>query len=217
MKKYGLLGYPLGHSFSRDFFNRKFQDEKINAEYVNFEIPDIRFAKEVILENPELCGLNVTIHLKGFNSDVIGFVQSIQPLLEPHHQKALILGCTGGASKAVRYGLETKLNLEVKGVSRRPSESSITYAEITPELLEEYTVIVNCTPSGMYPHVNECPELPYEALTSRHLLYDLIYNPEETLFLQKGAQYGAKTKNGMEMLLLQAMASWDIWNRNNSL
>lgn len=252
MKKYGLLGYPLGHSFSRDFFNRKFQDEKINAEYVNFEIPEIRFAKEVILENPELCGLNVTIpykqliipylnelsdeakaigavnvirigrkgkkvHLKGFNSDVIGFVQSIQPLLEPHHQKALILGCTGGASKAVRYGLETKLNLEVKGVSRRPSESSITYAEITPELLEDYTVIVNCTPSGMYPHVNECPELPYEALTSRHLLYDLIYNPEETLFLQKGAQQGAKTKNGMEMLLLQAIASWDIWNRNDSL
>jgi len=248
MKKYGLLGYPLGHSFSRDFFNRKFQDENIDAEYLNFEIPEIGFAKEIILENQELCGLNVTIpykqliipylndlseeaqaigavnviritrngkklHLKGFNSDVIGFVKSIQPLLEPHHKKALILGCTGGASKAVRYGLETKLNLEVKGVSRRPSESNITYKDVTPELLEEYTVIVNCTPSGMYPHVNECPELPYEALTSKHLLYDLIYNPEETLFLQKGAQQGAKIKNGMEMLLLQAIASWEIWNR----
>lgn len=248
MKKYGLLGYPLGHSFSRDFFNRKFQDENIDAEYLNFEIPEIGFAKEIILENLELCGLNVTIpykqliipylndlseeaqaigavnviritrngkklHLKGFNSDVIGFVKSIQPLLEPHHKKALILGCTGGASKAVRYGLETKLNLEVKGVSRRPSESNITYKDVTPELLEEYTVIVNCTPSGMYPHVNECPELPYEALTSKHLLYDLIYNPEETLFLQKGAQQGAKIKNGMEMLLLQAIASWEIWNR----
>ncbi len=248
MKKYGLLGYPLGHSFSRDFFNRKFQDENIDAEYLNFEIPEIGFAKEIILENQELCGLNVTIpykqliipylndlseeaqaigavnviritrngkklHLKGFNSDVIGFVKSIQPLLEPHHKKALILGCTGGASKAVRYGLETKLNLEVKGVSRRPSESNITYNDVTPELLEEYTVIVNCTPSGMYPHVNECPELPYEALTSKHLLYDLIYNPEETLFLQKGAQQGAKIKNGMEMLLLQAIASWEIWNR----
>ena len=153
------------------------------------------------------------VHLKGFNSDVIGFAKSIQPLLEPHHKKALILGCTGGASKAVRYGLETKLNLEVKGVSRRPSESNITYKDVTPELLEEYTVIVNCTPSGMYPHVNECPELPYEALTSKHLLYDLIYNPEETLFLQKGAQQGAKIKNGMEMLLLQAIASWEIWNR----
>ena len=248
MKKYGLLGYPLGHSFSRDFFNRKFQDESIDAEYLNFEIPEIGFAKEIILENPELYGLNVTIpykqliipylndlseeaqaigavnviritrygkklHLKGFNSDVIGFVKSIQPLLEPHHKKALILGCTGGASKAVRYGLETKLNLEVKGVSRRPSESNITYKDVTPELLEEYTVIVNCTPNGMYPHVNECPELPYEALTSKHLLYDLIYNPEETLFLQKGAQQGAKIKNGMEMLLLQAIASWEIWNR----
>jgi shikimate dehydrogenase len=153
------------------------------------------------------------LHLKGFNSDVIGFVKSIQSLLEPHHKKALILGCTGGASKAVRYGLETKLNLEVKGVSRRPSESNITYKDVTPELLEEYTVIVNCTPSGMYPHVNECPELPYEALTSKHLLYDLIYNPEETLFLQKGAQQGAKIKNGMEMLLLQAIASWEIWNK----
>ncbi len=248
MKKYGLLGYPLGHSFSRDFFNRKFQDENIDAEYLNFEIPEIGFAKEIILENLELCGLNVTIpykqliipylndlseeaqaigavnviritrngkklHLKGFNSDVIGFVKSIQPLLEPHHKKALILGCTGGASKAVRYGLETKLNLEVKGVSRRPSESNITYNDVTPELLEEYTVIVNCTPIGMYPHVNECPELPYEALTSKHLLYDLIYNPEETLFLQKGAKQGAKIKNGMEMLLLQAIASWEIWNR----
>ena len=98
-------------------------------------------------------------------------------------------------------------------MSRRPSESNITYNDVTPELLEEYTMIVNCTPSGMYPHVNECPELPYEALTSKHLLYDLIYNPEETLFLQKGAQQGAKIKNGMEMLLLQAIASWEIWNR----
>ena len=247
MDKYGLLGYPLGHSFSRGYFTEKFQKEGIDAQYLNFEIPSITEIERVLKDNPELRGLNVTIphkqqvipflqelsdearaigavnvvrvthtpngiHLKGFNSDVIGFCRSIQPLLEPHHRKALILGCTGGASKAIRYGLETKLGLQVLGVSRKPAEGTITYQDITPERLQEYTVIVNCTPSGMFPHVDECPTLPYEALDSRHLLFDLIYNPEQTLFLKKGAEQGAKTKNGLEMLILQAIASWEFWN-----
>lgn len=247
MNTYGLLGYPLGHSFSRGFFTEKFQKEGINAQYLNFEIPSIQEISQVLEQNPALYGLNVTIpykqqvipylqelsqeaqaigavnvvrvthtseglHLKGFNSDVIGFCRSIQPLLEPHHQKALILGCTGGASKAIKYGLESKLGLEVLGVSRKPGNGTITYEEITQKLLQTYTVIVNCTPSGMFPHVNECPALPYEALGPAHLLYDLVYNPEQTLFLQKGASQGAKTKNGLEMLILQAMASWEFWN-----
>ena len=245
MNKYGLLGYPLGHSFSRGFFTEKFSTEHIDAAYLNFEIPEIAQITEVLRQNPELRGLNVTIpykqqvipylnelsteaqeigavnvirvrqkdgkpYLKGFNSDVIGFTRSIQPLLQPHHRKALILGCTGGASKAIRYGLE-RLGLEVLGVSRK---GPVTYSDLTPALLQEYTVIVNCTPCGMYPHVDECPALPYEALTPQHLLFDLIYNPEETLFLQKGRLQSAQTKNGLEMLHLQAIASWEFWNQD---
>ena len=252
METYGLLGYPLGHSFSRGYFTDKFQKEGLNAQYLNFEIPCMDEVKQVLEDHPELKGMNVTIpykqqiiplldelsqeaqaigavnvvrvsreagkvHLKGFNSDVIGFCQSIKPLLKPEHRKALILGCTGGASKAVRYGLEQKLGLQVLGVSRRAAEGSITYADITPELLQEYTVIVNCTPSGMFPHVDECPMLPYEALDSRHLLFDLIYNPDQTLFLKKGAQQGATTKNGLKMLILQALASWEFWHGAETL
>lgn len=247
MDKYGLLGFPLGHSFSKGYFTEKFQKEGIDAEYLNFEIPSVDEVQRILTENPELRGLNVTIphkqqiipllqelsdearaigavnvvrvshtaegvHLKGFNSDVIGFCRSLEPLLKPHHTQALILGCTGGASKAIRYGLESKLGLQVLGVSRKPGEGSITYADITPELLQDYTVIVNCTPSGMFPHVDECPSLPYEALGHRHLLYDLVYNPDQTLFLKKGAAQGAQTKNGLEMLILQAIASWEFWN-----
>lgn len=245
MEKYGLLGYPLGHSFSRNFFNEKFANEGIDAEYVNFEIPTIDDIMEIIAENKNLKGLNVTIpykekvipyldemsaearaigavnvvkvirtsnevKLKGFNSDVIGFTRSIEPLLESHHKKALVLG-TGGASKAIKHGLK-QLDIEYTMVSRREVDGTIQYKNITPEVLQEYTVIVNCTPSGMYPHVNECPELPYEAMSSKHLLYDLVYNPDETLFMKMGAKYGAKTKNGLEMLLLQAYASWEFWH-----
>lgn len=152
---------------------------------------------------------NKTI-LKGFNSDVIGFTQSIEPMLEKVHKKALILG-TGGASKAVDYGLKA-LGLETVFVSRYQRPDTIQYGNITPEVIKEYNVIVNCTPCGMYPHVDECPELPYEAMDSRTILYDLIYNPDETLFMKKGAAYGASTKNGLEMLLLQAFASWEFWN-----
>lgn len=245
MDKYGLIGYPLGHSFSISYFNEKFESEGIDAIYSNFEIPSIENLMEVININPELKGLNVTIpykekvigyldsispeakeigavnvirvshkgnkvQLKGFNSDVIGFTQSIEPMLEPCHKKALILG-TGGASKAVDFGLKS-LGLETLFVSRNKRQNAITYEDITAETIKEYNVIVNCTPCGMYPHTDECPLLPYGAMDRRTLLYDLIYNPDETLFLKKGKAQGATTKNGLEMLLLQAFASWKFWH-----
>lgn len=242
---YGLLGYPLGHSFSKNYFNNKFEAEKIDAEYINFEIPDINMLMEVISEYYNLNGLNVTIpykeqvipfldeldedaanigavnvikiirnnddlKLKGYNSDVIGFCDSISPLLKPHMKKALILG-TGGAAKAVQYGLK-KLGIESQFVSRRRSDNAITYTDITKETLDEYHVIVNTTPLGMYPNIDECPDIPYELLTPEHLCYDLLYNPDETLFMKNAKAHGAVTKNGLEMLLLQAFASYDIWN-----
>ena len=251
MTTYGLIGYPLGHSFSRKFFTEKFEKEGIDAQYLNFEIPSIEEFPEVIKNHPELRGLNVTIpykqqvmqylddiseeakaigavnvvkcqlstvncqpHLTGYNSDVIGFVESIQPLLQPHHKKALILG-TGGASKAIRYGLEKKLGIETLFVSRSAREGMITYEEVTAEVLKEYEVIVNCSPVGMFPHVDECPALPYEAMNENNLLYDLVYNPLETLFMKKGAAQGATVKNGLEMLHLQAIASWEFWEFEN--
>lgn len=245
MKKYGLIGYPLGHSFSMGYFNEKFKNEAINAVYENFEIPDIQDITTVIGSNPDLAGFNVTIPykekvmdyldyiapedaeigavnvvkvthngeravLKGFNSDVVGFVNSIKPLLRPLHKKALVLG-TGGASKAVEYGLR-KLGLETIKVSRTEKDNTITYGQVTPELLSEYKVIVNCTPCGMAPHFDECPNLPYDSIDDSFLLYDLIYNPEETLFLRKGKEKDATVKNGLEMLLLQAEEGWNIWN-----
>lgn len=247
MKKYGLIGFPLGHSFSRNYFNNKFADEKIDAEYVNFEIPSIQDFRCVIEENPNIYGLNVTIPYKqqvipyldeldadaeeigavnvikfireagqklklvGYNSDVVGFMGSIKPLLKPYHRKALILG-TGGASKAIVYGLR-KLGISSVFVSRTKKEGMLTYDELTPEIMQEFTVIINCTPVGMFPHTDACPALPYECLTGKHLLFDLIYNPEETLFMKKGAAQGAITKNGLEMLLLQAIGAWSIWNK----
>lgn len=245
MDKYGLIGYPLGHSFSISYFNQKFKDEGIDAVYENFEIVSIDLLPEVLDSNPNLKGLNVTIpykqkvipfldkispearaigavnvikvthegksvKLKGYNSDVIGFTQSIEPMLERYHKKALILG-TGGASKAVDYGLKS-LGLETVFVSRYERPGTIQYGNITPEVIKEYNVIVNCTPLGMYPNTEVCPELPYEAMDSHTILYDLIYNPDETLFMKKGAVYGANVKNGLEMLLLQAFSSWDFWH-----
>lgn len=245
MDKYGLIGYPLGHSFSISYFNEKFANEGINAQYINFEIPSIDNFLEVIESNPELKGLNVTIPykeqvieyldllspeakaigavnvikishkgektiLKGYNSDVIGFTRSIEPLLERHHKKALILG-TGGASKAVNYGLKS-LGLETLFVSRTKKGGVITYDEVTPDVIREYNVIINCTPLGMYPKVETCPPLPYEAMDSHNLLYDLLYNPDETLFMEKGRKQRAVVKNGLEMLLLQAFASWQFWH-----
>ena len=152
-------------------------------------------------------GSNVS--LKGYNSDVIGFTKSIEPMIDQYHKKALILG-TGGASKAIDYGLKS-LGMETVAVSRYQRPGTIQYEDVTAEIIKEYNVIVNCTPCGMYPNTEECPKLPYEAMDSHTILYDLIYNPDTTLFMKKGAEQGATTKNGLEMLLLQAFASWDFW------
>lgn len=241
MDKYGIIGYPLGHSFSRAFFTEKFQREHIDAEYVNFEIPSADMLPGIVQANPNLRGLNVTLphkeavipmldelsdeakeigavnvirvrdgRLKGFNSDIIGFMDSIRPLLKPWHQHALVLG-TGGASRAIRVGLQ-RLGIEWTYVSRTPAPGRLTYADLTSELMEHYQVIVNCSPVGMFPRVDACPDIPYQLLTDRHLLYDLVYNPQETLFLKRGAEHGAAVKNGLEMLHLQALASWRFWN-----
>ena len=241
---YGLVGFPLGHSFSRKYFAEKFSREGIEAEYLNFELSSIDLIKDIIEKNENLKGFNVTIpykqeiisnldsmsrdaevigavnvvkvtrangivSLRGYNADVIGFTESIRPLLKPEHKKAMILG-TGGASKAVRFGLES-LGIETLYVSRTKREGAITYDDITAETLREYPVIVNCSPVGMFPHTEEAPALPYPHLTKNNLLYDLVYNPLETLFLKKGQEQGAITKNGLEMLHLQAEASWKFW------
>ena len=248
MKIYGLIGYPLEHSFSAKFFNEKFQKERIDAEYLNFEIEHIFDLRRVLLFNPHLKGLNVTIphkeavidflddvspiakkigavnvikiergfgdtygyKLKGYNTDYIGFKDSIAPLINPeYHREALVLG-TGGASKAVCSALDT-LGVKWTYVSRTPREGALTYDTLTPETVADNKIIINTTPLGTFPNIEEYPTIPYEALTSQHLLYDLVYNPTETTFLKKGRQMGAATKNGAEMLELQALAAWDIW------
>lgn len=246
MKKFGIIGHPLGHSFSPSYFNEKFQNEGIDAVYEKYDLPVITDLQAIIDYTQDLCGFNVTIpykekvmsyldivspearsigavnvvkvinkdgkkYLEGYNSDLIGFMRSIQPLIEPHHKNALVLG-TGGASKAIIYGLH-RLGLETLLVSRYQKDNTIQYEQIDKTVLEEYTVIVNCTPCGMAPHFDECPALPYENITPKHLMFDLIYNPDETLFLKKGREQGAITKNGLEMLLLQAEGAWEIWNR----
>ncbi|MDR0977220.1 MAG: shikimate dehydrogenase [Prevotellaceae bacterium] len=247
MQKYGLIGYPLKHSFSVGYFNEKFLGEHIDAKYINFEIPQVANVMDVINENPDLCGLNVTLPYKeqvisyldeldadaakigavnviklirlpkgklklvGYNSDIIGFTRSIEPMLEPHHTHALVLG-TGGGAKAVYHGL-TNLGLTCRYVSRTAGNAEhLTYDRLTPEVMAQHTVVVNCTPVGMFPKVDACPDIPYELLTPRHLLYDLLYNPDQTLFMKKGKAQGATVKNGLEMLLLQAFAAWEIWH-----
>lgn len=242
---YGLLGYPLGHSFSARYFAEKFAREGRSAVYLNFELPDVeRLQTEVLARYPRLRGFNVTIPHKqsviplldelapearaigavnvvcvehregkpwlvGHNSDYLGFADSLQPLLQADDREALVLG-TGGASKAVVYALR-QLGLQVNRVSRRASATAIAYEDLTPGLVGRCTVVVNCTPLGMSPHTDTCPDLPYHWLTPRHLLYDLVYNPAETLFLRKGKAQGCRTKNGAEMLERQALAAWDFW------
>ena len=242
MEQYGLIGYPLGHSFSRRFFNEEFFPEHgIEAEYLNFEIPEADGLLEVVRTHPLLRGLNCTIphkqaiiplldeispeareigavnvirirngRLKGFNSDIIGFMDSLRPLLRPHHRRALVLG-SGGASKAVWAGL-LRLGLEPMQVSRKAGDGVLSYEMLTPEVMADCTVVVNCSPVGMFPHVDECPAIPYELLSGLHLLYDLVYNPLDTLFMQRGRERGATVKNGLEMLRLQALASWKFWH-----
>ena len=248
MDKYGLIGYPLGHSFSISYFNQRFADEGINAKYINFEIPSIDELPEVLAKNPELKGLNVTIPykekvidfldsvspeartigavnvikvihdgnkiiLKGYNSDVEGFDRTLGDVLTPGRDHAMVLG-TGGASKAVSAALR-RHGVEVQLVSRRKSEHTLVYEEITRAMVAQYTLIVNATPLGKYPDDNLCPDFPYRFLTKDHLCYDLIYNPEETLFMKNSARYGASTKNGIEMLLLQAFDSYEIWTQDD--
>lgn len=245
MKLYGLIGYPLGHSFSKIFFTDKFECESIDAKYELFEIQSIDNFLELV-KNHTLSGLNVTIPykeqvipfldeldetaaqigavnvikfirkdnlltLKGYNSDVIGFSKSISKHLQPYHKKALILG-TGGASKAIDYGLR-KLGIETTFVSRNPNNKQLLYSDLDSGVLSENLIVVNTTPVGMFPNENECPDVPYNFLTPKHLLFDLVYNPAETLFLKKGKEKGTITLNGLEMLELQAVSAWEIWNK----
>lgn len=249
ISQYGLIGYPLGHSFSRSFFTEMFARLHINAEYINLPTPDITRLPDIIAEHPALRGFNVTIPHKqtiipfltalnpnaahigavntvkiipgdapdkaptliGFNTDVIGFTRSLQPHIKPHHRHALVLG-SGGAAHAIVAGLD-RLGIDSLTVSRRSRQPGfINYADITPEIISHHKVIVNTTPLGMYPDVNNCPPLPYQAITADHLCFDAVYNPDPTLFLRRCAAQGATTVSGIEMLHLQALAAWEIWN-----
>lgn len=244
MNKYGLIGFPLGHSFSKKYFSEKFETGKIDANYNLYELTDIsQFT--ALKDDSTLCGLNVTIPykekiipfldevdataarigavnvikfirsgnkllLRGYNSDAVGFEASIKPLLKPHHTKALILG-TGGASKAIEFVMN-KLNIQTVFVSRNPTSGMISYAELDATSMQDYTVIINATPVGTFPHIEACPDIPYQFLSSEHLVFDVVYNPAKTLFLKKSEQRGATILNGEKMLELQAEAAWEIWN-----
>jgi shikimate dehydrogenase len=242
MRQFGLIGYPLAQSFSQKFFTEKFARENLaDCSYDIFSIPTMDEFPEILANNPGLCGLNVTIPYKeqvlsylddksplvkkikacncikisdgkltGYNTDAPAFEKSLKEKLQPHHKKALILG-TGGAAKAVEYSLR-QLNISYKHVSRKPSAKSFSYEQLTEKLMQEYLLVINTTPLGMHPNIVEAPQIPYHALTQRHYLFDLIYNPAKTLFLQKGEEQGAAIKNGHEMLVLQAEEGWRIWN-----
>lgn len=247
MKYLGLIGYPLGHSFSKKYYLEKFSNEGIKGiDYDLYPIPSIEDFPKLYTDNPDLYGVNVTIpykqdvlvyldelseeakaigavnciqirqeigkkpRLKGFNTDAFGFAESLKPLLAKHHQKALILG-NGGATKAVKYALD-QLHITYQVVSRTRTAETISYADLSPETIQNHNLIINCSPVGTAPHIDQCPDIPYDGIGSDHLLYDLIYNPEETSFLQKGKARGAKIKNGYEMLILQAEKNWEIWN-----
>jgi shikimate dehydrogenase len=247
-RAFGLIGYPLSHSFSKKYFTEKFEREGISGcQYDLCPIESVNLIVDLLEQNSQLEGLNVTIpykvsvipfldeleeaaafigavncisihrkgnkpFLRGFNTDAYGFEESLKPLLASHHQKALIFG-NGGAAKAVKYVLQ-KLGLAYQVVTRTPTTASITYEQVTEEILGEYTVLINTTPLGMSPNVDSCPAIPYEFLNRHHLSYDLVYNPGETRFLQLSKATGAVTKNGMEMLELQAERSWYIWNQS---
>ena len=247
MDLYGLLGYPLGHSFSASFFNEKFRREGIDAEYRNFELPEIGELMELLAELTELRGLNVTIpykqqilpyltglspqarqigavntvrlvhdsdgnltELQGFNTDAPAFARTLAPLLPEKAISALVLG-TGGASKAVGAALSW-LGIEHRFVSRNPAPGQLAYDQLSAEVMSANLLIVNTTPLGMHPKTDTCPPIPYELLTPAHICYDLVYNPEETLFLKNAAARGATIRNGLPMLHLQALLAWQIWN-----
>ncbi|WP_420602360.1 shikimate dehydrogenase family protein [Flagellimonas sp.] len=239
--RFGLLGRNISYSFSQGYFSQKFEDLGLeNHSYENFDIPSISEFEKLISQN-DLKGLNVTIPYKeevlsyltgldakaekigavntikftkegliGYNTDAYGFQKSLEPFLKQHHTKALILG-TGGASKAIRFVLE-QLGIEHSYVSRTKKENQYTYDELDKEIMENHTIIVNCTPLGTHPNVDDKPALPYQYLDENHLLFDLIYNPEKTAFLVEGEIKGTQIKNGLEMLQLQAEKAWEIWN-----
>ena len=240
MRHYGIIGYPLHHSFSARYFNEKFEREQIEAEYSLYPIDNDEWQKANGQRVKELIdrldGMNITFPYKqavipyldrldetanmigavnviykrvGYNTDCLGFVESIRPLLRNYDTRALVLG-TGGAAKAVCYGL-TKLGITPTLVSRTPKEGMLSYDELTDNVMTAHTLIVNCTPLGMLPDIDSCPPIPYEKITARHLLFDCVYNPEETLFLSKGKAQGATIHNGLDMLTGQAQAAWKIW------
>jgi shikimate dehydrogenase len=244
MRHFGLIGFPLLHSFSKKFFTQKFESESIDALYELYELKNIADFP-ILFERTPLDGLNVTIPykqqviqfldvlddtaaeigavnvikfirsekkmlLKGYNSDAIGFENSIKPFLNSSHTNALILG-TGGASKAIDYVLR-KNGIKTTFVSRTEIENGLTYHQLTKNVLDENLVIVNTTPVGTFPHVDECPLIPYKYITEKHLLYDLVYNPAVTQFLERGRAKGAICLNGEAMLIGQAEAAWAIWN-----
>jgi shikimate dehydrogenase len=248
MKKFGLIGYPLGHSFSKGYFAEKFRNENIrDCSYENYPLEHIAMLEQMLEHEKDLYGLNVTIpykqqvftylheidpeaekvgavncikiirhqgkkaHLKGFNTDTYGFEVPLIQALGRQEPKALILG-TGGASKAVSYILE-KHHMSYRYVSRKPKRRDIfSYKDLTEGIIREHTLIVNTSPAGMYPNTDTCPDIPYEGITADHILYDLVYNPEKTLFLRKGEKKNATIINGLPMLHLQAERSWEIWN-----
>mgnify|MGYP001286583294 FL=1 len=243
-KKFGLIGKDISYSFSKKYFTDKFSKDLFDdCTYENFDIPTIEEFPNVLKDNPDLKGLNITIpykeaiipfldtmsdkafrigavnvirftkkgNLKGYNSDWYGFKKSLEPLLQPHHKKALILG-TGGASKAVAFALD-KLGIFYTFVSREASENAIDYNRINATTFDNFQIIINCTPLGTSPNTKEFPPIPYEFFTEKHIAFDLIYNPEETQFLKKAKKKGATIKNGYEMLVFQAEKAWTIWNK----
>ncbi|MFZ4862753.1 shikimate dehydrogenase family protein [Sphingobacterium sp. Mn56C] len=248
MIKLGLIGYPLGHSFSKKYYLEKFENEHITGvDYDLYPVEHVPDFVQQLIADTDFRGFNITIPhkqsiipfltelseeaqdmqavncvtrqqkdgrvvLKGYNTDAFGFEESLKPLLKPGHKKALVLG-NGGAAKAVFYVLR-KLGIAYLRVSRTAENGDITYADLDENLMQTYTLIVNCSPVGTFPHVTQAPDIPYQYITEAHLLYDLIYNPAETAFLKYGKDRGAQVKNGYDMLVLQAEKNWQIWSNN---
>ena len=242
MKNFGLIGKNISYSFSKTYFTEKFKKENIEAEYHNYDLENIKEFGDVIKETPNLQGLNVTIPYKqeiipflddmapevkdigavntikvdgnkliGYNTDYIGFSESIKPFLKAHHKKALILG-TGGASKAVAYALN-KFDIAYKFVSRSSNKNKFGYQDLSEEVMRDYSLIINTTPLGTFPDVEEHPQLPFQHITEKHLVYDLIYNPASTQLMNFSRKQGATVTNGLKMLELQAESAWEIWNK----
>jgi len=247
MKKLGLIGFPLTHSFSKKYYDAKMEREHITGiDYQLYSIPEINGFSALLKNEPHLMGVNVTIPYKvammdylhhrspevvatgavnciridradgktpiltGYNTDIYGFMESLKPLLQPQHQQALVLG-NGGAAKAISYAL-MQLGISYSLVSRSATAQQYRYDQLDKTILKNHTLVVNTTPLGTYPAIHDCPDIPYSYLTEKHLLYDLVYNPTETEFLRRGKANGTSTKNGLEMLELQAERNWEIWN-----